>query len=192
VFRYRNGFLIPDENENQKIEKRFRSACRRHHHRHTLLISFVIVNVALKQLIISNAYQASQYAFYMADSGVECALFWDLKNPNISAFATSTTGSITCNNQAVTDGTESMLPTWSFICNGQNITAGPSSVIGGPSSVKTGGCGVSIFSINFGNSCAIVMVTKNADGTTKIDSRGYNTCTPGSLRRYERGITTTY
>jgi hypothetical protein len=50
----------------------------------------------------------------------------------------------------------------------------------------------SIFQINFGNSCAIVMVTKNADGTTKIDSRGYNTCSGSAARRYERGITTTY
>jgi hypothetical protein len=145
-----------------------------------LIISFVVVNIALKQLIISSSYEASQYAFYVADSGVECAMYWDLKNPTnptISAFATSTPGSVTCNGQTVTTGSQTVptIPT-------------QSSQIGG------GGVGnpISIFSITFGNSCAIIIVTKNANGTTRIDSHGYNTCSSSAPRRYERGVTTTY
>ena len=147
-----------------------------------LLISFVVADVAFKQLIISSAYQSSQQAFYMADSGMECAQYWDVKNPNnttISAFATSTPGSILCNGQAVNTGKES-------VANGNPVATNP------PQSSVIGGTSPSIFQINFGNSCAIVLVTKNADGTTKIDSHGYNTCDSSAGRRYERGITTTY
>jgi hypothetical protein len=53
-----------------------------------LIVSFVVANVALKQLVLSRANQESQYAFYNADSGTECAVYWDLKNPSgKSAFA---------------------------------------------------------------------------------------------------------
>jgi hypothetical protein len=53
-----------------------------------LIVSFVVANVALKQLVLSRANQESQYAFYNADSGTECAIYWDLKNPTgKSAFA---------------------------------------------------------------------------------------------------------
>ena len=54
-----------------------------------LLVSFVVVNVALKQLVIANANEESQYAFYNADSGVECATYWDIKASSTSAFTAS-------------------------------------------------------------------------------------------------------
>src|SRR3990167_3653584 len=65
-----------------------------------LLVSFVVVNVALKQLVLANASQESQYAFYAADSGTECAVYHDLK----------------------TIPTPFSLPFRSFSCNGSNIT----------------------------------------------------------------------
>jgi Tfp pilus assembly protein PilX len=169
-----------------------------------LLVSFVVADLAYKELILTSTGQQSQIAFYTADSGIECALYWDLKNPNnpgISAFATSTPGAVTCNSQTVVAGSETTLPSESITCNSQLITVGPNSIIGGPSSVQSGGCAVSIFSINFcsvGSSCsasgpcAVVVMTKNTNGTTEIDSRGYNTCDTSATRRYERGITTTY
>ena len=40
--------------------------------------------------------------------------------------------------------------------------------------------------------CAIVEVTKNADGSTNIYSRGYNTCDASHPRRVERGVEVTY
>ncbi len=142
-----------------------------------LLVSVVIVNIALKQLVIAYTGQQSQHSFYSADSGIDCALYWDTKNSTgISAFATSTAGSITCNSQTVTT-------------NSQTVSTNPTQ------SSRIGGGGVSnptsIFQINFSNGCAIVQVTKSNAGTTTISSRGYNTCS-GSGRRFERGITTTY
>ena len=142
-----------------------------------LVVSFVVVNIALKQLILTYSNQESQSAFYVADSGVECAIYWDLKNPLQSAFATSTSGgSVTCNNNAkITTGSQTVAPS-------------QLSVIGGGGVLKP----TSIFLINFSNGCAIVQVTKMADGRTTINSRGYNTCDLNADRRFERGVTTTY
>ena len=138
-----------------------------------LLVSFVVVNIALKQLILSYSGQESQYAFYSADSGVECALYWDLKNPSfVSSFSTSTPGSITCNNQVITTGSQTV-PT---------IPSQPS-VIGG----ATDG----IFWLSFTKGCVIVRVKKDA-GFTTIFSTGYNTCDTSATRRFERGVTIVY
>src|ERR1035437_1427416 len=100
-----------------------------------LLVSFVVADLALKELILTSTGQQSQIAFYTADSGIECALYWDLKNPNnpsTSAFATSTPsgGSVTCAGQTVdnNDNKESNLPIESTVCAGQTDSK---SVIGG-------------------------------------------------------------
>jgi hypothetical protein len=141
-----------------------------------LLVSFVVINVALKQLVLTYSGQESQYSFYNGDSGLECAMFWDLKNGATSAFDTGTAGSVTCNGQTVTTGSQSV-PT---------VPAQQSRIGGGGVGAPT-----SIFSITYPHGCAIVRVTKNPDGTTFIESRGYNTCST-SDRRFERGISITY
>ncbi len=60
-----------------------------------LAIGFSLSNIILKQLIFSNSGRESQLAFYAADSGAECALYWDRKDRMgyttfDGAFATST------------------------------------------------------------------------------------------------------
>jgi hypothetical protein len=142
-----------------------------------LLISFVVVNIAVKQLLLANAAEESQHAFYAADSGVECAIYWDLKNPTtpgISAFATSTNGSISCNGQTISTDSQTV----------QNIPSEQSRI----GSINP----ISIFQLDFLKGCVIVSVTKEVDGTTTIDSRGYNTCDTSSLRRFERGVRIQY
>jgi hypothetical protein len=296
-----------------------------------LLVSFVVADLSYKELILTSTGQQSQIAFYMADSGAECALYWDLKNGPTSAFDVNTPGQVTCNNQTVTTGSQTVqtIPTqqsqvggggggsgspialinagggsytdsnsrnwsadfdysgggtystgnsisgtsdqtlyqtehygntiytisgmipgsvhavilkfaeiyWStsgsrkfnVLINGTTVLSNFDIVADIGSAFKaddksfsatadSGGNIViqfvtvvdnakisaievdsssssatpSIFQINFANSCAIVQVTKNADGTTKIDSRGYNTCDTSVSRRFERGITITY
>ncbi|HEY4509193.1 MAG TPA: hypothetical protein VJC13_02855 [Candidatus Paceibacterota bacterium] len=143
-----------------------------------LLVSFVVANIALKQLVLASVGTESQYAFYAADSGTECAIYWDLKaNNGVSSFGINSPGSITCSSQSISTGSQSV-PT---------IPSQSSLIGGGGSNNRT-----SIFSINFTKGCAIVRVTKNSDGTTTIDSRGYNTCNTSALRRFERGVTLTY
>ena len=125
-----------------------------------LVISFAVVNIAYRQLVLSNFNEESQYAFYNADSGTECAVCWDFKN-NTSYFATTSSSVINC--------------------NGQNFTVGG------------GGFGnaTSTFTLNLTKGCAVVSVGKH-NNITIIDSRGYNTCTAGALRRVERGEKLSY
>ena len=144
-----------------------------------LLVSFVVVNIALKQLVISFSNVESQYAFYNADSGIECAVYWDLKNPTnpgTSAFDPATASTINCNGQVITSG--QVVPT---------SPVPTASIVGGGGAVLT-----SIFSVNFPKGCAIVQVTKLINGDTQIDSRGYNNCNVGADRRFERGETLNY
>jgi hypothetical protein len=70
----------------------------------TLLLAVLITSIILgisvgfttfviRELTISAIGRESQKAFFASDSGIECALYWDLKQ---NAFATSSTSSINC------------------------------------------------------------------------------------------------
>jgi hypothetical protein len=138
-----------------------------------LMISFVVANVALKQLVISQSSKESQYAFYNAESGMECAIYWDvIGGGGASQFDPDAAGAINCNGQSVDTGDPLHSPETG------------TSVVGGSAN--------SIFSFNLAKGCVIVRVTKETDGDTVIDSRGYNTCVSGNIRRVERGIELTY
>ncbi len=126
-----------------------------------LLIVTAMANLALKQASISSSARDSQIAFYAADTGMECALYWDIHSPSgTSAFSTSTGSQINCNNQ----------------------------------SMMVGGSSKSVFTFNFSPDpfCTIVTVTKNTDGSTLVESEGYNTCDPTSTRRVERAVRARY
>lgn len=135
-----------------------------------LLVSTGIVSIALKEAFLTSASRDSQYAFYAADTGVECAIYWDVKNPTgISAFATSTASQINCN---------------------QNV-ANPIN----PNPGVVGSSAVSTFTLTFlpDGSCAVVTVTKSSGvPKTKIQSLGYNSCDPSNPRRVERAVRVTY
>jgi hypothetical protein len=149
-----------------------------------LFISFAMVNITLKGTLFASSGRDSQYAFYAADAGMECAVYWDsMFEP--SKFATSTSGSsITCAlNTITTGGTMYGTTTAALIGGGGNANA------------------TSTFSfvMNQGadpvNYCAVVTVSKYYVGSvlkTYIKSRGYNTCDTSSLRRVERGVEVTY
>lgn len=143
-----------------------------------LLVSFVVTNIALKQIVLADAGVESQYAFYNADSGADCAIYWDLVNSGSSAFATSTTGNITCgSNSNITTGNQTI----------QTVPTQLSLIGGGGISNPT-----SIFQLDYTKGCAIVSVTKFDNGNTTVSSKGYNTCDVDAIKRYERGITITY
>lgn len=134
-----------------------------------LLIAAGITSLATRQALISASGRESQHAFYAADTGIECALYWDVKNPTgISAFATSTASTITCDN------------------------SGPLSVGGGgdlnPTSSFT-------FTLTPEPYCVSVTVTKTYVSNvlrTVIESLGYNTCDSSNPRRVERAIRAVY
>ncbi len=144
-----------------------------------LLVSYAIIEFALKEVAISSAGRDSQEAFYAADSGDECAVYWDIKNPTnpgTSAFATSTVQSITCNADAA---------------NVANIVVIPFHV-----NNAEGTIGTSTFKLLFlpNTYCAFVSVVKDNRGAsmkTIIESKGYNTCA-SSPNRIERAIRIKY
>ncbi|MBP9771847.1 MAG: LamG domain-containing protein [Candidatus Pacebacteria bacterium] len=50
-----------------------------------LAIGIAIFNITFKELILSSGARESANAFYAADTGLECALYWDLKHESISS-----------------------------------------------------------------------------------------------------------
>ena len=134
-----------------------------------LLVSMGIASISVKENFLTSASRESQYAFYAADTGTECAIYWDVKNPTgTSAFATSTNSTIYCNQD---------------VNNPSNTT---------PSTV--GGNSISTFTLTFKPDpyCAVVTVTKNPDNSTVIDSLGYNTCDTTDPHRVERAVRVSY
>lgn len=141
-----------------------------------LTIGMGVLNITLKELKLSSLSRDSMSAFFAADTGLECALYWDdvrtLNSPS-SIFATSTDltppadGSLGQNKQCATNDITS---NWTVV----SIT---------PTGATT------IFKIP--DPCSTVTVIKN-NGQTVVDSRGYNTCDTSSARRVERGLRVSY
>jgi len=145
-----------------------------------LLFSFAIVNIAVKEVILSQAGKDSQISFYASNSGIECALYWDLKfnafNPD------GPEGQITCINQ---DETVNM----SNKCTGSSpnrvCNSGPIDFFLNPDDLN--------------DPCFTIIISKEeqeednglAFFETTIESRGYNTCTDGP-RRLERALRAIY
>jgi len=117
-----------------------------------LLVSFVVANIAVKQLVLTFSSRESQYSLYNADSGIECATYWDVKNGAVSAFDPSGTTAIKCNTQTFTvGGAQTSTFTIDFTQNG-------------------------------GRGCAVVTVDKSVPNATVIRSRGYNICSGSGRR----------
>lgn len=141
-----------------------------------LVIGLSLVAFALKQTLISSIGRESQFAFYAADSGIECTLYWDLVN---NIFPTST---------------DSILPSGST-CNGSPLVFSFTQTL---SSATT----TFAFSLS-SNRCVAVTIGKNLDNdgfiNTLVESRGYNaalvsgsTCNPTSFRSVERALRLRY
>ena len=137
-----------------------------------LSVGVAIFDITIKEVILSSIARDSAYAVYTADTGLECAFYWDFKNggANVSAFATSSTSAYT--------------PT--FSCNNQSIT---------PSRLVTLTAATSTFSMTLSPQSYCVTVTVAKYGTptnTTITSHGYNTCNTSDPRRIERTLQATY
>lgn len=69
-----------------------------------LFVSFAVVNITIKSTIFASSGRDSQLAFYAADAGLECALYWD-SVPAVSKFDPVTAGgSINCGGGTLTAG----------------------------------------------------------------------------------------
>lgn len=131
-----------------------------------LALATSIFSLAQKELTLSSVGRDSQFAFYAADSGAECTLYWDIR---FQLFPTSTP----MNKQ--------------LSCDGEQKTTTASAVDG-----KI----VSIFEYEPNGFCAKVTVTKgNTDPRTVIHVDGYNTTCANittSARALERSVELKY
>ncbi len=147
------------------------------------LVAFTVSKIVTRSIEFANTGRNSQEAFFAADAGIECAIYWDTKE-DVSKFATSTSGApITCAGVSMSSGTISGTSTAFRIGGGGD--ANRTSTFG---FVLNQG-------INPSNACVIVLVTKYYVGTTlmtKVSSYGYNNCDTSDKRRVERGLEVTY
>ncbi len=155
-----------------------------------LAVGASVINIAMKQVILTGIGRESQFAFYAANTGIECALYWDYSDSNI--FATS----------SLSGGYTDEEDRQGIVCARESIYATEDGTLGPITSVLENDplSAVSRFTIRFEDQiqyCAIVTVTKTKDSaedvqTTIIESRGYNTCDEGNPRRIERGLQLSY
>lgn len=160
-----------------------------------LAVGLAIYDITVRELDLSATASQSQYAIYAADTGAECALYWDVKyNTNQSAYATSSAST--------------GMPTSGILCNTQDVAlygTPPTPIVAAPTgwtpwSITTGASvATTTFYISFLPSvpyCAMVEVGKSTDSNgityTNIVSHGYNTCFSGGVTRLERTLQVTY
>ena len=158
-----------------------------------LAIGLAIYDITVRELQLSEAATQSQYAIYAADTGAECALYWENKykdgsgNPlnggTGSAFATSSTDT-----QMPGPGT--------VICNGQDVLVSSNWPIQiAPNGPPTATAATTTFTISGATTaapCSVVYVYKSGNpSVTSVVSHGYNTCATGPLQ-LERVFQVTY
>jgi len=161
-----------------------------------LSIGFAIYDLTIREIDLSSAATQSQFAIYAADTGVECALYWDSKyNGTKSAFGT----------------TSSSVWGTGVTCNGQDISAygvPPTPIVPpGPSagwlpwdhSQSGATYATTTFTLSFLQTgqayCTVVDVGKATISNvlyTTVISRGYNTCVSGGAARLERTLRVNY
>ena len=114
-------------------------------------MGIAIANLAIKEIILSAAGKESETAFFAADTGTECALYWDLR----------VSGTFPNSQTSPKD------PDNTIQCNGANVAL---------SYAWTATAATTTFRLGLGSeSCAEVRVGKTANpARTIIESRGRN------------------
>lgn len=127
-----------------------------------LAIGLAIFNITIKELLFSSLGRDSQFAFYAADTGSECAFYWDFEH---NSFATSSISSIECAGNTIDSmgGGGYEMPSVFTL----DFSPEPYCVV-------------------------VSVVKYESPARTVVESRGYNTCDTANPRRVERAIRTTY
>lgn len=130
-----------------------------------LALGMALLDIAYKQVLLSSSAKNSQYAFYNADSALECALYYD-QQQGAFFYNSNYGGTIQCSNIAVT----------SFAAN------------------QDGSARTTVFSIPCasGGTSADVTVIKTPSNGTDIYANGYSSCDANLPTRIERGLKAKY
>lgn len=134
-----------------------------------LAIGLALLDVTYKQVTLSSSARQSQYAFYAADSALECALYWDQQQNAFSYTAPLT--SIRCNatDLPLTTSVSGTVRTTTFSvpCPGGTIAD------------------VTVYKTNGATACS-------GSSTSCLYASGYNVCDASNSRRIERGLKVFY
>ena len=138
-------------------------------------LGLAMFTIAKKEIVLSSLGRDSQFAFYAADTGAECALHWDFK---FDAFATSTVYASTSTPATCADQDLQDFPT-------PYETGTPDGVSG------LGGADTTSFWFEPDGKCVYVTITKqDTHPRTVVESLGYSTtCSDvNNPRRLERAV----
>jgi hypothetical protein len=139
-----------------------------------LAMAVSIANISLKQIILSASSTDANKSFYAADSGIECALYQDIRGTTPNSFDTGNTSQFNCNGYSID----------AFEMSQGFFTGDTFDPIPG-------------FQVRAGvdaEACAYVTVEKDiVTNATRIVSRGMNApCGTINARTTERAIEVTY
>lgn len=174
----------------------------------TLSIGLAIYDLTVREIELSAAASQSQFAIYAADTGAECALYWDSKATPLggapSIFASSSasqsfSGTANCNgaNIVVTGPPAAFLPAYLTATNPNSNCADSTHWC----TAKTATAATTTFSVSVPSGsavqtyCAVVQIGKNTVGGilyTTVISKGYNNCNPTGPARIERTLRVSY
>jgi len=138
-----------------------------------LTIGVSIINIALREVILASTVRNSLSGFYIADSGVECALYWDNVRGNFSMQSVFASGG---------DSSDASV----IECNGNKVSISKAPIV----EFRL----VDLEDIN--KPCATISFQSNPSGPEKdkviLRSIGSNTCATSNPRRVERALEVKY
>jgi type II secretory pathway pseudopilin PulG len=157
-------------------------------------IGATIISIAIRQTILSGTSRESQYAFYAANTVLECAYYWD--TVDLEEFEGKFVFPAPDTDDGLIDSNDQSIVT----CSGVNIITGAEN--DNNAWVQNLGNGETTFYLKITNQvsltdipsyayCAEATVKKENDGRvikTTIEAKGYNTCDITNPRRVERGL----
>lgn len=139
-----------------------------------LSVALALLDVAYKQQLLASTAKQSQYAFYNADTVMECALYWDQQMNAFDYTSPLSSGSVICNSLGILNYTTTVsgalrTTTFSVPCTAANDVRGTMTI------VKSSGTG---FCAGTSYNC--------------LYATGYSSCDAADPRRIERGLKVLY
>jgi len=165
-----------------------------------LAVGTAVASIAAREVTLSSFSRESQAAYFAADAGINCALWYDLKLAGfpLGAFSTTTTQTILCNGRSFLN-MGGATPSTFTVCFSDSASTGMTDASFRPSYsavVTVSKTYVDDPVVNDSDApptgCGVVNGGCDDYIETKIESRGYNSCDPTYVRRVERAIRVTY
>ncbi len=131
-----------------------------------LSLALALIEVAYKQIVLASTAKNSQYAFYAADSALECILYYD---QTFDAFGTNPNGisSISCDGTNISFTSSGSAPKITLI----TLTCGTAGTEQAKAEIYKG---------------------YSTEPNSRIYITGYSSCSTSDTRRIERGIKVAY